>query len=203
MKKIIPTSKRPAALDLGRWMGRREAFALVAGRCSAAAVESLRRIRDQKQYADIGRSWDEFCAKELHVSRRTVERLIGYLEEFGPEFFHLSQLTHVTPAEYRAIAPHVTAEGVRLDGAPIALIPENSAQVAEAVKELLQRETSAAREKEAPSIDALLDRFTAAVDALCAHDEPIADEAQLERLAEGASRVVAQCARQGMRVNLA
>ena len=28
-------------------MGRREAFALMAGRCSAAEAESLRRVRDE------------------------------------------------------------------------------------------------------------------------------------------------------------
>ena len=76
---------------------------------------------------------DEFCAQHLGVSRRNVERSIRHLEEFGPAFFHVSQLAHISAQEYRAIAGHVTAVGVRLDGTEIALLPENSERVAGAV----------------------------------------------------------------------
>src|ERR1035437_6977939 len=39
-----------AALDLGRLLGQRRAFGAVAGRCSAAHAQLLRRMRDEKLY---------------------------------------------------------------------------------------------------------------------------------------------------------
>jgi hypothetical protein len=120
-------------------MGRREAFGLVAGRCAAADIETLRQIREQKLYKQLGHSWAECCTLDLHVARRSVDRDIGYLEEFGPEFFHVRQMTHISPKDYRAIASHITQEGVHLNGTAVALLPENSPQVSAAVAELLKR----------------------------------------------------------------
>ena len=39
-------------------------------------------------------------------------------------------------AKYRAIAPHLSPEGLRVDGGVIALLPENTQQVSEAVAKL-------------------------------------------------------------------
>ncbi|HUI80868.1 MAG TPA: hypothetical protein VLY24_23240 [Bryobacteraceae bacterium] len=36
------------AFDLGTWLGRKQAFGLMAGKCSAADAECLRNIREQK-----------------------------------------------------------------------------------------------------------------------------------------------------------
>jgi hypothetical protein len=107
----LPTSDE---VNLGRWLGRREAFGLIAGRCSAAAAESLRHIRDEKLYRGVSRNWDEFCSAYVGVSRRNVERNIRLLEEFGPAFFHVSQIAHIGPEEYRAIAEHVSMEAGRI-----------------------------------------------------------------------------------------
>ena len=60
-------------LDLGKWLGRREAFGLIAGRCSAAEVEVMSRIREQKLYLEYGCDWDGFCTQQLHASRRHVD----------------------------------------------------------------------------------------------------------------------------------
>jgi hypothetical protein len=132
MDQMIEQAAEPV-LDLGRWLGRREAFALVAGRCSASEAESLRRIRDQKLYRELDLTWEEFCSKRLGSSRRQIERILRPLDEFGPAYFHVAQITHVTPEEYRAIASYVSAEGIRLDGAVVALLPENSEQVSAAI----------------------------------------------------------------------
>ena len=64
----------PRAHDLGRWMGRRDAFGAIAGRCSAADAECLRLIRDKKAYVDLAPSWDEFCRLHLHVSQFLIFR---------------------------------------------------------------------------------------------------------------------------------
>lgn len=145
MRKSVATTvpeaanAAPDAIDMGRWLGRREAFSLVAGRCSAAEAESLRQIRERRLYLTVARSWDEFCAKHVGASRRNIERSLRLLEEFGPAYFAVAQMAHIGPEEYRAIAAHVDEGGVRLDGAIVALLPENSGHVAAAVGELLRR----------------------------------------------------------------
>lgn len=129
----LPDSR---TLDLARWLGRREAFGTIAGRCSAADVECLRQIRNQKLFRDRAPSWDDFCSKDLRLSRRKIDRDIGYLEEFGPQFFELAQLTRIAAREYRAIAPHVHPDGIHVDGRVIALLEGNAEQLAAAVADL-------------------------------------------------------------------
>jgi hypothetical protein len=126
-------------IEIGRWMGRREAFAAVAGRCAAADIECLRHLRDERKYRDLDCTWAEFCAKYLKVSRRSVDRLIGHLDEFGPAYFHLTKLTHISVGEYRQIAASVTEAGIEMDGSVVALLPENTAKLAAAITALLER----------------------------------------------------------------
>src|SRR4051794_30815992 len=100
MKQIARDFEEPAGIELGRWLGRREAFAAVAGRCSAAEAESLRRIRNERAYLEYDPSWEQFCIKRLGVSRRQIDRMLRLLDEFGTVYFLVAQLTHVTPEEY-------------------------------------------------------------------------------------------------------
>ena len=134
------------SIELWQWMGRREAFSLIAGRCSAADIEIIRRIKEEKLYARMNCSWSEFCARHLHVARRTVDKEIAYLHAFGPAFFTIRQLTHVRIKDYRAIAEHITEQGVNLDGNVVALLPENSQPLAAAVEELVRRSGNPRRE---------------------------------------------------------
>src|ERR1700688_1883996 len=134
-----PVAVEPAGFKLGQWLGRREAFSLIAGRCSAAEIEIVRQIKDEKLYEDLKCNWDECCTRHLHASRRSVERELGYLRKYGPAFFTVRQLTHVTVKEYQSIAAHITEQGVTLDGAVIVLHSGNSDRVSAAVEELLQR----------------------------------------------------------------
>jgi hypothetical protein len=124
------------AFLLGEILGSRRAFSSVAGRCSAADAACLRRIRDEKLFTSRAETWDEFCPKFLGMSRANANRVIGYLEEFGPDYFVLNQLTRVTPAEFRAIAASVKDSAVHWQGDAIALIPENSEKIAVAVDAL-------------------------------------------------------------------
>jgi len=151
--------------NLDRWLGRREAFGLIAGRCSAAEVESLRRIHDERLYRGRARTWEEFCS-QIGVSRRNAERSIRHLEEFGPSFFHLAQLTHLKPEEYRAIASHVTEEGVHLEGEVIALLPENTGRVTSAVAKLLGQGQPPAGKPAVSSFALALKRCQAATQSL-------------------------------------
>ena len=142
-------------VDLGRLLGQRKAFGLMAGRCSAAHAAALKRIRDSKGYIAIAPTWEAFCQQELHVSRVHANRIIKWLEEFGPAYFELSQLIPISPSEYRALAPAISDHRIEANGQAIALIPEKAEEVAAAVEEMRRQSV-----KEKPSLT-LRDRLDA------------------------------------------
>ena len=157
-----PVAAGGSAEELNRWLGRREAFSLVAGRCSAADVECMKRIRDGKLYLSRAANWEEFCEKELHLSRSGVNQLIGLREKFGPEYFHIAQITRISVADYRAIAPAVSAEGIAWNGEIIPLQPENAGQIAAAVSALRTEaaaKTTPSRGDRLAALDAAGDRL--------------------------------------------
>lgn len=121
---------------LGKLLGRREAFAAIAGRCSAADAGLLRDIRKQKLYLQLAPDWGQFCKEHLHISRENADRLIRLLDEFGPEYFAVTQLTRISPKAYRTIAESIREQAVHYNGEAIALIPENAERVAAAVADL-------------------------------------------------------------------
>lgn len=117
-------------------MGRRQAFGAIAGKTAAADVECLRRIRDEKLYRAKAEDWGSYCQKYIGVSQSYANRLIRQLEEFGPNYFHLSQLARISADAYRQIAGSVDDDGIRFGGEKIAIIPENSQKLIEAVNAL-------------------------------------------------------------------
>ena len=139
--------------DLGTWLGRRQAFSMIAGRASAADAECLRRIREQKLYRSRTAKWPEFCVRYVGASKTNVDRMIRQLEEFGPPFFQLAQLTRISPETYRAIAPQVGQEGLRFEGEAIALVPENAEKVSAAVAEMRRRAARNSRAEGAGSTE--------------------------------------------------
>lgn len=190
MKPQIPSDLQSAAepatteFDLGNWLGMRRAFGLMAGRASSADAECLRRIRDDKLYIAKSTNWSDFCAQYLGASKTHVNRMIHYLEEFGPEFFHLTQLTRMSPEAYRAIAAQVKPEGIEFDGEVIPLVPQNAQRVSEAVTELRKRAASPkspARPAEVrfAAIERCLDDVIARIEAL----PPLLDAGQKISLA--------------------
>jgi len=122
--------------QLGEWLGRRQAFAAVAGRCSAADAECMRRIRDDKMYLERAKTWDDFCSRLLGMTRQNADRIIRLLEELGPAYFQLAQLTRVSPEVYREIAPAMSEDGLCIHGDVIALDASNSNKLAAAVAQL-------------------------------------------------------------------
>jgi hypothetical protein len=123
-------------LDAGIALGQTNAFALIAGRCSAAQAEGIRRLREQKLYKRCTEKWEDFCPKYLKMSRVEADRTVRLLEEFGPTYFELSQLTRVSPETYRAIAPQIQNGVLHHNGEAIELNVENSRKVAAAVAEM-------------------------------------------------------------------
>ena len=120
--------------DLGAWLGRKQAFTLIAGRCSAATVVCLRKIREGKRYRALGLTWEEFCRQRAGVSRAFADKVIQQLEQLGPAYFELSSVTRITPDQFRQIAGAVTEEGLSYAGEPIEIIPENAPMLAQAIE---------------------------------------------------------------------
>jgi len=140
---------RPEKVSVGRMLGRRDAFTAIAGRCSAAEAVQLRRIREDRDYLKICGSWKEFCIEHLHASRSNVDRIIALLDEFGVDYFVISQYTRVSPETYRILAPSIRNGALQVQGEEIALIPENATLIGRAVRSASTRksiERSARRE---------------------------------------------------------
>jgi hypothetical protein len=156
----VPLDVFEGDLDLGTILGRNQAFGLMAGRCSAAQAACLREIRDKKLYKRRCPNWDQFCREHLHMARNQVHHLINLLNEFGPDYFELSQLTRVSPETYRAIQPALQDHSLHVDGESIALIPANAARISAAVAQL--RKAAAPELSKPPEKERL-----AAVDKRC------------------------------------
>ena len=136
MDELDTTLPGPASgeFELGEMIGLRKAVGSVAGRCSAAAAASIKRMRDQKLFKSRAETWEQFCPKHLGMTSVHANRLIRYLDEFGPEFFHISQLMRISPQEYRALRPAVKDGALVRNGEAIALVPENAEKVTEAIQ---------------------------------------------------------------------
>jgi hypothetical protein len=132
-------------LSLGRLLGRREAFNLIAARCSAAEAAHLREIRATKNYLECA-DWEEFCSKHLHMSKENANRIIRLLDDFGPQYFEVAQLTRISPQTYRAIAPAIQDGALHANGETIALVPENADRVAAAIADIRKSATKPAPE---------------------------------------------------------
>ena len=124
------------AYQLGTWVGRKQAFSALAGRCSAADAECVRQAWVGKQYRALGMKWDEFCRQRLGLSRATADRIIARLEEFGPSFFILAQATGIGEKEYRRISASVHAQKLLHAGEEIPIDAEHAPRLAAAVEEL-------------------------------------------------------------------
>jgi hypothetical protein len=135
-------------LEVGTWIGRHQAFGLMASQCSAADAECLREIRENKHYKVLGLTWEAFCGRYAGVDRKTADRIVERLEEFGQAYFNLSRIVPIQPAGYRELASNVTGNAIELDGQKIPITPEYAPQIVEAVRELrsrLDREESKTR----------------------------------------------------------
>ncbi len=70
------------------------------------------------------------------MCRSEADRTIRPLEEFGPAYFEVSQLTRISPVVFRAIAPAVSGGVLHHNGEAIPLNEENSRKVAAAVADM-------------------------------------------------------------------
>jgi hypothetical protein len=155
ISQTVAIQTTESKLDVGRWLGRHEALDMVARSCSGVDAACLKKIREEKLYREVASSWDQFCQRELHVSRRKIDSMIRRLDEFGPAYFDLSRLTHVTADEYRQIAPAVSAKGVKIAGEVVAIAPENKEKLNAALAGVRKKRSKPASRKK--SFEAVLD----------------------------------------------
>ena len=125
------------SIEAGIAIGRQQAFALIAARCSSAQALTLKNIKESRVYEALGFTWDQYCPEYFGISRVTADRIIHQLNEFGQAYFRLGELAHVSEGEFRQIAAKVTDEAVEFDGESIPLTPENAPRIRHAVRALL------------------------------------------------------------------
>ncbi|PWU08812.1 MAG: hypothetical protein C5B51_07220 [Terriglobia bacterium] len=157
-------------LDLGAWIGRRQTFGVIAGRCSAAEANCLREIREAKKYRAFGLTWEEFCTRHAGISRRLADKIIHQWEQYGDVYFQLAGVTRITLEQFRLIARDVSADGLNYKGERIAIEPANAARLSAAVEDLVgQRTLPSSSGASKPAADCLQkagQRLLAAVDEL-------------------------------------
>lgn len=149
--------------ELGHALGQNHAFAVIAGRCSAAQAPGLHRMREEKLYQSCGMTWDEFCPAYVKICRSEADKIIRLWQEFGAGYFELAQLTRISAETYRAIASSVKDGHLLHNGEAIELNPENSRRVAAAVAEM-RRELSANKE---PASELEIGKRLQTLDKLC------------------------------------
>ena len=96
-------------LELGIMLGQRRAFGMVAGRCSAAQAECLRKVRDEKTYLKFATNLAWFCERQLKISKRTADRTIALLRKQGTLYFETAAFTGITPEEFQ----HLEVSGAK------------------------------------------------------------------------------------------
>ena len=123
-------------IDAGAWVGRQQAFAVIANQCSAAQALCLKQVRETRLFEKLELTWDEFCKQYAGISRESADRLIRQYEEFGDAYFRLSEIARISPETYRQISSQVSDEGLEFDGRKLALIPENAPKIRAAIQTL-------------------------------------------------------------------
>ncbi len=132
--------------QLGAWIGRGQAFGLIATKCSAAQAQCLKTIRESRSFELLGLDWDQFCATHAGVTRSYADRLIHRLDEFGENYFRLSQLTQISADAYRQIEAAVSDEGLEFEGEVIPFDAAHAPRIRRAVA-ALRRQLRDARER--------------------------------------------------------
>lgn len=117
-------------LELGALIGGALALRGVAEHLSAKSIEMAKRIKDTRLYERTGLSWDGFCDKYLGA-RKTVERKIGELEEFGPDYLGLTQIVRVGQSVYSLM--EVKDGAIVYNGERIAITKANEDRIKEVV----------------------------------------------------------------------
>ena len=148
-------------IELGAWLGRGQAFGLIANMSQAAQAECLRRIHDTEAYKVLEVTWEDFCRDYTGLTRRRVEEIIANLEEFGKTYFRLAEIVRISPETYRQIAEKVVEGSIEIGGELVPIAVENAARIRSAVSRMRSELKQARREAQlhcSPGISQLMSR---------------------------------------------
>jgi hypothetical protein len=176
--------------ELGEWLGRKQAFGLIAGKTAAAEVECLRRIRDGNLFRAKGVDWSGFCQQYAGITSSYANRLIRQFDEFGPNYFDLSKIVRISAESYRKIADKVGDDGITFGDETVAISPENSDKIVEAVKALREQAGDLANDRSKPAeagIAAMRRRLLACVAEMTQMFEGGLEDSDREELANAVS----------------
>jgi hypothetical protein len=189
-------------LDAGLCIGRQQAFAIIATKCSAAQAQCLKQLTESGAHEMLGLTWEEFCPQYTGICRATADRIIQQYDEFGEAYFKLSSLAQISPETYRHIANRVDAETIEVAGEPVALTEENGPKIRAHIQ-TLRAQIRAERRRTEPGLQELqsrLDDVLAEASRLIGADMPADRQAALCGLALDAARKWAKVARDVERV---
>ena len=152
-------------IEAGSWVGRQQAFAIVASHASAAQAASLKEMRSSRAFERVGMTWDQFCPEYVGISRTHADRLIDQYDEFGETYFRLTQLARISPQAYRQIAGKIQDDVLEFEDEKIPLIASNVPKIRVALKKLrADLRTARVNAKERPPLT--VKEFTMRVDNL-------------------------------------
>jgi hypothetical protein len=123
------------SIELGTWLGRGQAFGVIANGCTAAHAESLRQVRESEMYKQTGLTWDEFCPQYAGICRARADELIRNLTEFGETFFALSNIVRISPDTFRKVQKKIKNDSIEIGAELVPIVPENAARIRRAVQE--------------------------------------------------------------------
>jgi hypothetical protein len=138
------------AVEFGAWLGRGQAFAMVANLSLVAKAECLCNIRDSESYLLVCLTWEHFCTGFVGASRRHVGQIVHNLEEFGAACFRLSQIVKVSPEAYRQQHTRIEGEELEIGGERFALTPENAGSIGRAIQHMRAGLLTANTQTQAP-----------------------------------------------------
>jgi hypothetical protein len=119
------------SLESDAWVGRQQAFALIASKCSAAQAHALKEIKESRAFEQLGLTWEEFCLQHVGLRRERADALIHQFDEFGEDYFRLSQIARIS--------------AVNIDGEEIELTLPNAARIRAAIKKMRQERNEGRR----------------------------------------------------------
>jgi hypothetical protein len=119
------------SLESDAWVGRQQSFALIASKCSAAQAHALKEIKESRAFEQLGLTWEEFCLQHVGLRRERADALIHQFDEFGEDYFRLSQIARIS--------------AVNIDGEEIELTLPNAARIRAAIKKMRQERNQARR----------------------------------------------------------
>jgi len=162
--ELEQTNELTPSDEVGEWIGRHEAFSLIANRCLAADAECIKAIRDSGEYKKHTPSWEQFCVERLGMSRPTADQQIECFEQFGENYRRMAEAISISPGTYKLINGSVSEKGLEFRGEYIPIKRENGARLTAAVKTI--RAENRISKPAAPNSETLskaIDKMAAAI----------------------------------------